>query len=474
MDLTLVDSFVPIDFGHPQLGAGLIDQELLKLNEERESMLHNILTNYPAWRVRYELDARKLKEKYFSKETRAKMNNQPIPTVETNISTEDGIVTITCSQEDMRRILHTKLEELNGDNFLEAYEKCLQNVKELCLEDNELGAIILTGGASRMSFIRAMAEEVFPGVNVIQGNEPELSIAQGLTYALYIDDRIKNFNDAINELTKPGGKIETLIMGNKTMNGEDDEDDSEANLGDLFDKIAGPVVDEMIESVIMPEFRRWKKHEIASLNDMTESIKTNGKIHFNNAGRKVIAPKVKEWLMSLAQEIERLTNPICLQYGIPQDNLMFEIRHIGIDGGDGMTMINPSDFLLVQILRHVIDAIVAIVITSIFMTLGATGPIGIAIGIILFFIANDYYKRAIEDFMKSADLPGAVRFFVSENRVHTNLKAKRTEMLSNLIGKMKEDLRQPTEEMKALSDGILIDLKTMLQERVDKVAMLLN
>ena len=470
MDLTIVDSFVPIDFGHPKLGAGLIEQELLRLNETREEKLHNVLTDYPAWRVRHELDARKLKEDYFDEEAQTK-KNEPVETVQSIIITLDGSVAITCSQEDMTQILHTKFEELNGDTFLEAYGKCLQNVKELCLQENELGAIILTGGASRMSFIRAMAEEAFPGVRVIQGNDPELSIAQGLAYTLHIDDRIKNFRDAIDKLTKPGGEIETLIMGKKDENGEEVE---KAKLGNLFDEIVEPVVDEMTENVIMPEFRRWKRHEINSFNDMEESIKTNAKLHFDGEGKAVIAPIVEKWLASLAKDIEELTNPICQAYGIPQDKFNFSLKPIRIPGENGGTKLNPSDFLLFQFVQDVVNFIISTMIFFITFSFVATGPIGVILGFIASFIAMFYAKKAVNDFLKSADLPSAVRLFVSEDRVNNKLKEKRPEMLGNLLGKMKEDLKTPTQEMKALSDGIIKDLNAILSERVDKVAMLLN
>lgn len=459
MDLTLVDSFVPIDFGHPKLGAGLIDQELLLLNETREEKLHNILTDYPAWRARHELDARKLKEEYFNEETQTK-KNEPVETVQSIIITIDGNLTITCSQEDMRQILHTKLEELNGDTFLEAYEKCLRNVKELCLQENELGAIILTGGASRMSFIRAMAEEAFPGVKVIQGNEPELSIAQGLAYTLSIDERVKNFRNEIDELTKPGGQIENLIKD---------------NLNVLFSEVVGPIVNEMIESIILPEFKRWKAHEIKTLDDMEASIKEKTKVHFENEGKEVMEPLVSEWLETVGDEIDQLTDPICREHNINPGGLKLNFRSIGGIGIND-SGINPEQFLLVQILQYVVKAIIAIIIMSLVLTLGATGPIGIAGAIIAYLFSIIYTDDAIKDFIKSADISGVIRFFVSEDRVKGKLydTTQQESMKKDVYDHMLQDLAKPTEEMKNLYTGILTDLKKVIDEKVEKVAVLIN
>ena len=456
MDMTIVDSFVPNDFGDPKLGAGLIDQELLRLNEKREEALHDILTEYPAWRVRYELDARKLKEDYFIKENKALKANTAPRTARKTIITEEGNISISCSQEDMKQILATQLDELKGNSFIETYKRCLEDVKRRV---EKLDLIILTGGASRMSFIRAMAANVFPDARIVQGNSPELSIAQGLAYTLSIDCRVKDFREEIEELTKPGGQIESLIK---------------ERLNVLFADVVEPAVKEMIKNVIMPEFRRWKGHEIKSLNDMEDSIKANAKVHFDGAGKQVVVSIVGEWLTSLGNDIERLTDPICLKYNIQPGGLKLNIRPIGIPGTSGGPTVNPTDFLLVQIVQHVVNAIIAILITTVVVALGATGPIGITIGIIAFLVAMVCADDAINSFMQTADIPSAVRYLISENRVENKLNENLTKMKDGALTQMKDDLAQPTEDMTNLYTGILGDLKAMLREKVEKIAILLR
>ena len=46
--------------------------------------------------------------------------------------------------------------------------------------------ILMTGGASRMGFMRTQAQEIFPQAQIVMCTEPEFSIARGRCHALYL------------------------------------------------------------------------------------------------------------------------------------------------------------------------------------------------------------------------------------------------------------------------------------------------
>ncbi len=69
-----------------------------------------------------------------------------------------------------------------------------------------------------------------------------------------------------------------------------------------------------------------------------------------------------------------------------------------------------------------------------------------------------------------------IRFFVSEDRVKGKLydTTQQESMKKDVYGRMRQDLAKPTEEMKNLYTGILTDLKKVIDEKVEKVAVLIN
>ena len=78
--------------------------------------------------------------------------------------------------------------------------------------------------------------------------------------------------------------------------------------------------------------------------------------------------------------------------------------------------------------------------------------------------------------MKTTDLFDVVRLFISEdsvkNRLNENENRKR--MQNSILNQMNNDLAGPTEEMKNLYTGILVDLEAVLNERVKEIELLLS
>ena len=273
-------------------------------------------------------------------------------------------------------------------------------------------------------------------------------------------------------LTSPGGKIETLIKRSLTKTNPGD-------LDGLFEKIINTVINEMRDHCVMPAFRAWKKHEIITLNDMEDAIKRNVKIHFNSengSGKKALEPIIKGWMDDLSDDIQKITDPICLKYRVPTEFMRLNLRSVDIQAPDNAA-VNPDDFLLINAVKNVVGFIAAFIAALIVLILiGTTGPIGIIIGAIAAFFAAFGAKYKVINFVKSSDIPSWVRASMSEKTVADKLSsgAKYEEMKNNVLTKMREDLAKPTEEMQKLVDGILSNVRELLKARADKLAMLIR
>lgn len=77
--------------------------------------------------------------------------------------------------------------------------------------------VVLTGGASKMYFVREICEEIF-GVEVISDSEPSLSVSKGLVYAGLADiasyGKLEEIDGKVDSLLSWGDGFDTLFFGN--------------------------------------------------------------------------------------------------------------------------------------------------------------------------------------------------------------------------------------------------------------------
>lgn len=121
------------------------------------------------------------------------------------------------TKEIMHQITHVEKVGYSTDTipFVEGTwaglcRKFLESTKEHWLEkvgkEEFNGLILLTGGASRMGFIKEMAEEVFPKAKVHCDGDPSFCVSRGLAYAANADlqalNLIKTAKERINNSIK--------------------------------------------------------------------------------------------------------------------------------------------------------------------------------------------------------------------------------------------------------------------------------
>jgi molecular chaperone DnaK (HSP70) len=184
-DFTVVTggtSEAPMDFGQ-SLGASLIDGEILTLTLERHlqrSELQHIFQADPSARDRCQIRCRKAKEEYFSNENLYRDNDRQVAA---SFETLDGGVLFVphVTGRIMNQILNASLPVPGGCSWIEMFRRLLTE-SQTQMREKRLSprVIVVTGGASRMGFVRPICEEVFPDSKFRRDDEPEVSIARGL------------------------------------------------------------------------------------------------------------------------------------------------------------------------------------------------------------------------------------------------------------------------------------------------------
>ncbi len=295
------------DFGEVSLGGGLLDKMLLEMNlsrSERAEEISGIMGRYPSYAARCELEARRVKEMFFTQQMR-ESGLICESAVKIYAGREPITLDIACADEDMKRILATPVEALGGKTFEQAYREALMGAKEE-LHETPPEIILLTGGASRMPLMERICREQFPEAEVLRGLEPEYAIARGLCHALRIDQKTKGFSDAVQAL----------------IHSEDMEDLVMSRLPELYEAVSGPIADKLVDEVGPEVFSLWREGGLRTMGDISAELTRRAQRMLEEGEMtEALRPAVGRWIEKLRPEIESMTDPICDEYDLPRTSL---------------------------------------------------------------------------------------------------------------------------------------------------------
>ena len=445
---------VAMDFGENRLGAGLIDEAILRkaLNAHpKQRELTEIFTHHPSYRALCEIQSRMVKEEYFTNEK--EFTDRPAHAHE-RIDGKDGPIyfDIDMYQDDMHKLLHSPLPELNGLSWYEAFKQSLIKAKQLT-QNNEPSLIILTGGASRMNFTVQLCEEVFPQGYVKRGREPECAISRGLALAGRIDKKMSLFKAEIGEVLSDREKFREIL---------------ERRLPDLIEAITPKLTDKLIEVTAL-YYGKWRSGTIDTLKECQERTINDFNEWMKSAeGIKFIAPEVSEWLKKVSNELDKYTNPICRKYGVGSGALK-----IGIENPENINaniLENPAGDLY-QNLAGITTIIGGILMASLLggggKALLLAGPIGWIIGLILGIIliggAFEWAKEGVNQWVAHKTIPKlARRSFIFPSDISSKMNNKK----DKIIATMNESILEGESEGKKYAERIVDNIQQSLQEHL--------
>ena len=461
-DLKAVDLY---DFGENSLGGGLIDKALLSRCVDAHPQRERIMAVFkacPPYEARCELEARKVKEMYFTRRMQGAGGAYRLP-CESSVKLyyEDPPVRldIACSEALMEDILDAPMALLKGQSYRGAYRKALKQAGEaLGSEKPEL--ILLTGGASRMDFMGRIAGEVFPQARLLVGAEPEFSIARGLCYALRIDRRTQRFEE----------DVRALIASDKV------EDIVDRALPGLFEGIAPVLAEELVEEIGPTAFRRWKRGEIATMDDMSRAMGEHLSASLREGALKEGLQQVTQnWIDGIRPELEALTDPICLRCHLPAASL-----RIRADAPTqaGNLSIDAEALVNLNLLQTLVDLVVAMLVA---MLLGGSGtallmagPLGLAISFVIGFVASRLGTTLLRSRAGSFNLPMALRALFSQAAFRRALKRRQGELARDIRDKLQPAGAGSGPAARELSAGISQAIERQLSDMAQRARLLIH
>ena len=367
-DLTEVKNLQenPQDFGHPQLGAGLIDHALFKqtlktYEEEDKERLLETFSQHPELEVKCLYACRKSKERYFFKEEDS-WEDHP---VEENLKLKKGLYfDIELYKKDMQNVLAMPHPELNGKSWPEAFRDLLLDYHSDPIRPTP-NLIIMTGGGSKMQFTKEICKAIFPepATKIIVGNEPSLSISKGLSITAKLDYKISQFKIEIDDF------IESEVLVDVCKN----------KLGELIDPIA-ETLDQELETIIIKKFVEWRDGEIKTLKELNRSTESQFKEHIESKGfKKDFNRLLTDWIKDLNPEVEKLTSPLCKKYDIEQGSI--NLKGFTANSKNYLNQVQGFN-LLEEFVSEVEGAVIGIVVLAGFLGLLVTAVFG-KLGIII-------------------------------------------------------------------------------------------
>lgn len=307
-DFTLVKDYEeePLDLGR-QLGGSLIDESIFEFaqkNQNDSDIAEKVLSSEKLTNE-CKLACRRVKEEWFSS---ADVELSRALSVEMSVRLSRGKhFEIEIGENEMKEILSQPV--FNGLCWREAFYSELLNCKKVIEEDKNQNTplpnlIFLTGGASRMRFLRQACADVFPGVRVRVGTEPQLTIAKGLAIIGRTDFKIDAFRKEVARFIE-STTLRELIRDEVPL---------------LCEALSERLL-EKVSKISKDKFNEWMTGDVSTIENVEKAIRTETERFLKCSGEVYFRSDVDEWLEAVSQKIEDKTYPICDRYKIPRTAL---------------------------------------------------------------------------------------------------------------------------------------------------------
>jgi hypothetical protein len=448
----------PVDSGNTRLGAALLDREILRRvvsTHPDRARLEELMHDSPADRRRLELTCRRSKEEYFST-PEDQLKEDPDLKVGTiqSIPTREGEVLLDArvSKGDMDEVVNAPIAALGDRSWSQAFRDDLADVVGRL--GSKPAVVLLTGGPSRMTFVLEASREVMGDQTVVlRGQEPEFAIARGLALAGRMSIKTRGFRQDVKKLIK-SQKIENLV---------------DERLSELVDQMGLEVANGMTERHVIPTFIRWRNGEIDTLDAAAQQIATRLQNDFEATDGKQLRGAVASWQNGLVPELEELTRPICLKWGL--DPKAMKLPQIEVKGGKLKVPVDTA--IGTEMLDNVGDVVsvaaAGVIATTMFgagaAVIASTGPFAV---VVMFVVALGILgggKDAMMEKASSSNLPLFLRRMKSEDSLVAKLR-KDAEAQEAALGAQfgSEFMKQKKTLVKQISSGIADDLDALAAE----------
>ena len=439
--------------GDVKLGGGLMDEMIVQhalasmSSPAARETLEGFLQRNPAWHSRIMLEARALKERYFTKEEFYYSSGELLEKF-IRIPGLPGVtgLTLRLSPEIVQfDIIARPHPLLDGMSFESRLSNTLTSVHQR-IREREPKVVILTGGPSRMRFFREMCEEEFSDSAVVTSAEPEFDIARGLAYAGSVDE----------------GAVRLLSEMRAYVASDAVEELVSQRMPDLISAISSALGEKLINRCVLQTFRMWRAGELETLQDfeartgeaITDYLRSSD-------GQLVIENAIKPWTRDLVREVQQELDELARKHGMSLGRLRLSHISLGSDDRDFEGSGTAANF--VTIVHTLVTFITSMVLGMLFGGSGAAwiaaGPVGIIVGVIVALAASIIGGGIVRETVMKLRIPKPVRLLFPEATITTQGNQKRTT----------ESILKALTDDEAFSSGLAAQISTLIDENLSSL-----
>ena len=404
-------------FGDTNLGGGVLDalilSEAIEKSPDRE-IIERVMRDSSAWHSYCELEARRLKEKYFLSEEKDIELTTPLTVCYDEICTLE----LRLNAQIIDKLIHLPALALGGRSFVTCLQDALRAAQQAS-KDCPPEVVILTGGASRMAFFRSACQEAFPQSVMVMCPEPECSIARGLAYAGRVDERLTVFRREVASIAR-GERLSALV-------GE--------RVHELYAPMAAALFETARESVIK-SVRLWRRGGVRTIDALDARMHQDiGEAFSGEVGQARIEAVLRDWTGGLMESLEGELVALCMRCGVPPERM--SLQGTSVDAGLPGVKLSLLDAMGMDVLSGLMGVVLAVVGASVCggggMALVSAGPIGMVAGAAAGVLLALVGKAGMEKAIRKAELPLLVRKLVTDQAVLRGMNRQREELETAII-----------------------------------------
>lgn len=470
LDFTYCTLNPPKDDG-VELGASRIDKLLLEHALEHSSAedrqaIEKVFSIDPVTKVRCEMEARHAKEEFY-----LKGEMYPISNPVTVRKKPRLLLDIDVSSEIMLSLLgepgHKKENQgrqirvqIDGKETEGAWRVLLRMAvdsakrKLICRHVNSPSAVLLTGSASRMSFVCEDLKAILGSeVMIFRDQEPSTTIARGIAFVGRADVRTENM--AQQCLAEVSATLDKTI---------------EKNIPELIKKISEKATHLVADQIIFPELRRWRDRKVVLLKETEDNIRQAAEKSLQGEGFKQrVREIVSKWIQSMMNEyVLPSLEKVFESYGYNrevariqiEDELHASAKSVNIDTEDLGEILDVSKVIggivrmVILTIGHYLSMVIAFnvwlimlyIVASILATTGVGTPMAVLLSAGATGIA---WKLATKGGSFVNALGGGVAKLIGGDvREKDYSKEKRLKIFTKFIEKKDEMLAKVAEQIK--------------------------
>ena len=406
-------------FGDTNLGGGLLDEMILdrciRRSPDRAS-LERVMQASPAWKSFCELEARRLKEQYFTSEE--KWHAQPLTKQLVVCYDETLMLELSLDGATVEEIIQAPCAALGGRSFMVCLQDALAAAVKLS-KDCPPQVVILTGGASRMAFFRQACRDAFQTSLLVLCPEPECSIARGLAYAGRVDENLKIFRQEVASIAR-GERLQAAVG---------------AKVHALYQPIASALFD-IARSSALDAVKFWRRGGVNTIKELDALLETRIAEAFSGEeAAERIRGDLAIWTGELLSQLEGDLEALCLRCGVPPEKMALSSARVsaGVSG----VKLSLAGAMGMDMLSGVLGVVLGVIGASICggggMALIGAGPVGLIAGASMGVLLALLGKGEMEKLFSALYVPVLLRQLVTDGAVAAGIDRQREEIERSIV-----------------------------------------